>query len=1234
MAVERWCLNPVDEGTGDLTTPSPLELTSEDGTSGIHLVSVDYPPLATTLIKAQSVSTEGAQRAARALDTKAITINFLVIEPEVDNVADTNLMRDPSGEGDASKWNLRDMWTTGVLHSGVDGAVVSQITDFNQASTSDRCVQVITAGSVASEGVEGLVSDDPTANVFSSGVTYRFDVFLRGAAGGETLALKLGVSGDLATQNITLTTAYARYGVTWTPSGNRTGVHFGIVAQATSVKTFYVDCGMVRRGATATGYFDGDFPGCEWDSSPRASLSRRIAPGARRYRIAGDLEQAVESVGSRGQGTLRRNTPGGQQVTFDLIDANLDWDSQSFIDCGVASGAISFVCEPFGRGVEIAPTEVTNLILNPSAETDVTLWTTTNNTVTQQAAQNAVGADAFQLSSTAGGAMSIATTTGMVVSPVKRYQCSAYFKTAVSARSCNVKVDWLNASGAIISTSTGANVSDATTGWILGTVTGIAPVLAVTAKVTCTVLATGAGAEIHYVDGIIFHQGDTLQPFFDGTFPNAFWTGIANLSASTKLGDFCNLCSNPSFSIPSATPRAGWVTTDADVSLTVSSDFSVVQGNGYQSVKLVNPVAGAGDDDYIGFTLPAIYVKPNTTYSAGAWVNVQSFVAGALSNRGLLLFDTATSATAGATITASTPGWVRLTTSITTGTDPTTLVVRLYAPQATTYWDNVLLIEGATLPAYFDGDTPGYAWCGLQQGSESMGLHATVQKTLPVGSLSLKIKGNAEAIGRMTYCEGQNIGQSLVIWGESSDSVDISNPFQQVYIAGSNLERLNNSTYAGIGLRSQVLGSTDTYIASTLQSALTNAPQLQHLGSYRVIARVQGLAALGTTITLALEWSDNGFLTYTRNKEVSIIQELKGRALLVDLGMIRVRTPVRGPVRWQGRISARTVTGISDQLDIGALIVIPVDSSGEIRSKGIPDIGNTIFAQDPFTAITAGTALTGRTVPVSIGGVATWTTSGATTDFVAADYAGGIETETRSTINDSGVGRLATLNISNSQDIDVSLDVRGSTSVSWQTTLWARSQGVFLLYATNSTLQLYVGGTLIDNQAVIYPPNAFYRLRLIVYNSGNVYGYLLTASGQVVASLRGRDARVMPGGTFQTGNIGWSDFATTAGASVRDYDNYLAVAAAPEQVVAAPGQLLELRNDGVSRTDQTGTYWSTPPVYEGEYLTLHPSRKGRQATRVSVAPSRVLLGQTSDFIDDFGLKFAYTPRYPITPDGA
>ena len=149
-------------------------------------------------------------------------------------------------------------------------------------------------------------------------------------------------------------------------------------------------------------------------------------------------------------------------------------------------------------------------------ETNIATWAAvTNCAIVQTAAQAHAGTKSLQLTSAAAGDMTAAhTAAGTILvngAPVlgsAAVTVSAWFRTAVTARTCNIGADFYDSGGASTgATSYSANITDSAAGWTQATGVFVSPANAAFCRVTAKVQATGAGSEVHYIDDVALYQG-------------------------------------------------------------------------------------------------------------------------------------------------------------------------------------------------------------------------------------------------------------------------------------------------------------------------------------------------------------------------------------------------------------------------------------------------------------------------------------------------------------------------------------------------------------------------------------------------------------------------------------------------------------------------------------------------------------------------------------------------------
>lgn len=184
-------------------------------------------------------------------------------------------------------------------------------------------------------------------------------------------------------------------------------------------------------------------------------------------------------------------------------------------------GSFTFACEiqansfglEWGDQLTAGSATVTNFLAGTAStfETGIANWTAgTNCTIAQSAVQAHSGTKSLALTSAAGGDMtarhcSVATvlTNGMAVTPGQSVAVQGWVRSAVSARTDSIGVDFYDVTGTVVGSPVyGTGVADSTSAFtfISGLVT--VPATAVWAIGIVKVAATGAGSEVHYVDDV------------------------------------------------------------------------------------------------------------------------------------------------------------------------------------------------------------------------------------------------------------------------------------------------------------------------------------------------------------------------------------------------------------------------------------------------------------------------------------------------------------------------------------------------------------------------------------------------------------------------------------------------------------------------------------------------------------------------------------------------------------
>jgi len=132
-----------------------------------------------------------------------------------------------------------------------------------------------------------------------------------------------------------------------------------------------------------------------------------------------------------------------------------------------------------------------------------------NCNIAVSAAQSHSAPNSLAITSQAAGNMTASscsaatvTSNGMNCSPGEPINITGWFRTAVSARSCNVGADFYDSSGTFLSSLRGSNVTDSNAAWTQATAALTAPASAAWCRLTVQVVSAGAANEVHYIDDL------------------------------------------------------------------------------------------------------------------------------------------------------------------------------------------------------------------------------------------------------------------------------------------------------------------------------------------------------------------------------------------------------------------------------------------------------------------------------------------------------------------------------------------------------------------------------------------------------------------------------------------------------------------------------------------------------------------------------------------------------------
>lgn len=305
-----------------------------------------------------------------------------------------------------------------------------------------------------------------------------------------------------------------------------------------------------------------------------------------------------------------------------------------------------------------------------------------------------------------------------------------------------------------------------------------------------------------------------------------------------------------------------------------------------------------------------------------------------------------------------------------------------------------------------------------------------------------------------------------------------------------------------------------------------------------------------------------------------------------------------------------------------------------------------ITGHDDFTGAAVGALLGGRTAPA--GG--TWATSGATTDFAAAEVANEISDANiamaRSTVSDASGGRYAVLGTATQADTQVSVRVRATANASCAQGViarWTDSNNYFTATLSPTSpndaalnIKKRVAGTtstLVSTGLAPMLVGVWYTLELIVFASGLAKCEVRDAGGATLLREALHDASLATGGALATGTTGIRDEWDGSTAVTRYYDNFTQAVPSAEPIALHSGQSIEFRHDSVLREDASGTYAGPPPEYVGSRFFIPPAGDKGRKTRIAVVARRndPAIATDDHIADALTITVWATPRYLAVP---
>jgi len=535
-------------------------------------------------------------------------------------------------------------------------------------------------------------------------------------------------------------------------------------------------------------------------------------------------------------------------------------------------------------------------------------------------------------------------------------------------------------------------------------------------------------------------------------------------------------------------------------------------------------------------------------------------------------------------------------------------------------------------------------------GSESLVVQATETSAACLSMVASDVVGDVPALGRLVVDEDDGDDQACVLWGVRSRNYSAdatAGLFWQASaltpVAAGAATAAGPSGAYGSGSNTIEADELTTEWQDVLKSTVSST-YWTHVGSYRVIVRVQADAANVGSVEVRGSWGLGDLAVYQQGAAAATAA---GSWVLCDLGVVSVPRVIVGTHRWEFRVQARsTVNG--EDVFLNWLLLQPVDeSAGTAQMTGAGSL-RAYTVQDNYTQ-TAGN-LDGKTPSVQNDG-SNWaeSTAGKFTIDTTNDRA------QRTGVSDTADLKNGAFAVASAAMTGTfaSVDMRQSAIVA------APSMGVVMRY-TNATN--WVAAVVTNDGPYFYlqhikcvsgtttmiafatlgataPYGATFDTNyLTVQSAVMANGFIasvvfFTSWGAAVqlGSLVTMDNALATGGALASGKVGIVDHQTNATACTRSFAAFRAGTVANEAACFA-NQSIRIAHDGVVREDSAGNVWGNPGKVEGDLLLIPPAGREGRTCQVMVKMSRTPLGAAGDIAaDDLSATLYVTPRYLILP---
>jgi hypothetical protein len=241
----------------------------------------------------------------------------------------------------------------------------------------------------------------------------------------------------------------------------------------------------------------------------------------------------------------------------------------------------------------------------------------------------------------------------------------------------------------------------------------------------------------------------------------------------------------------------------------------------------------------------------------------------------------------------------------------------------------------------------------------------TATSKLPIVATATGIKGDVPALGTLTVANATN-AKTAALWGIQSRYYSAATSAALVLEAEDGVASgaaLNaGSAGASGGGANKVMRHLDVGTSGGSTSYLlgysSGTQTLSHVGSFRVLARVQALSTNTGIVSIRLGWYPRWYATQVINDWVPIVSAagaaVSGSWVLVDLGMITIPKARSGLQQWRGEIDVKS-TVATDDIDYDWIALLPCDEgAGRLEAATIISTDSVEFSPESAQIVRSG----------------------------------------------------------------------------------------------------------------------------------------------------------------------------------------------------------------------------------------------------------------------------------------